>query len=95
MFNAIRLGGTNLSQYRVEDIKVRVEIDAIGRLQALGLVAFLLLHEYVQLYDDIAHTLCNFPAKRDRRVISGLSSVENVTLFGPCISKQFVACGLF
>lgn len=41
---------------------MRVEIDAIGRLKALGLVAFLLLHEYVQLYDDIGDTLCDFSA---------------------------------
>lgn len=92
--NVRRQGGTNLSQYRVEDIKVRVEIDAIGSLQALGLVAFLLLHEYVQLYDDIAHTLCDFPEK-SWSVISGLSSVENVALFSPCMSKQFVSCGFF
>lgn len=54
--------GTHLSQYRIEDIKMRIEIDAIGRLQALGLVAFLLLHEYVQLLDDIGDTLCDFSA---------------------------------
>lgn len=55
-------GHTHLSQYRIEDIKMRIEIDAIGRLQALGLVAFLLLHEYVQLLDDIGDTLCDFSA---------------------------------
>lgn len=55
-------GHTHLSQYRVEDIKMRIEIDAIGRLQALRLVAFLLIHEHVQLNDDIVDTLCDFSA---------------------------------
>lgn len=60
---------THLSQNGVEDIKMRVEIDAIGRLKALGLVAFLLLHEYVQLYNDISHTLCDFSVMQNVTMI--------------------------
>lgn len=70
MFELARVGA-HLSQYGVEDIKMRVEIDAIGRLQALGLVAFLLLHEYVQLYDDIADTLYDFSAMFNNGLIYG------------------------
>lgn len=42
----------HLTQDRVEDVKVQIEIDALGHLQRLGFVAFSLALEDVELLED-------------------------------------------
>jgi len=90
---------THLSQYRIEYIKMRIEIDAIGRLQALGLVAFLRIHEYVQLFDDFNHTVCDFSAicKRGNQWVNCDQSNDNCDCI-QCVARfiiQTAICNLF
>lgn len=42
----------DLTQDRIEDVKVQIQIDALGHLQRLGFVAFSLTLEHVELLED-------------------------------------------
>lgn len=60
------LGGlSHLLQYRVEDVQRRVQVHAVGALQALGVVAVALLVEHVQLDGQLRLRLGAFPAHKD------------------------------
>lgn len=56
-----------LSEDGVEDVQMRVKINAVGILQALHLVALALFVEHVQLDLDVGHILCRLPDVVDDR----------------------------